>query len=342
MVFEGAKKNRLAWLFLMTISLFFSVAMNLWAKSESSQRLMRPLDLRNQYLFYLPYLGMPLEKARNGEEGSQEIKIGLAKSSTFLDYYECEEKGLFDLETTVLSFHYTIALPGAYELRFYLPLIHHGGGFMDPVIEGFHAGFGLPNGGRETWASNEILIERLGEGGQPLISLDRALYGLGDPALYVKKELGVDNPSFSLNGAIKIPLKTEKFVSSNTLDLGLSLNLDYTLGELYFYLGAGGVYFLGAGYYKEELARRQNYTLHAGIGAGIQVSSTVSVFMQFYFQSSPYETGISRVDRVSSVHSFGVRWLVSDAYIFQFSADEDTFTYSTTDIAFAFQLEYGF
>ncbi|PKL15326.1 MAG: hypothetical protein CVV50_00470, partial [Spirochaetae bacterium HGW-Spirochaetae-6] len=184
--------------------------------------------------------------------------------------------------------------------------------------------------------------ERLGEGGQPLIRIEHALYGLGDPALYVKKELSEDNPCISMSIALKIPLKTEEFVSSNTLDLGLGFNLDYSLEEIYFYLGAGAVYFLGAGYYQEELARRDNYTLHGGIGAGIQISAVVSLFMQFYFQTSPYATGISRVDRLSSVHSFGVRWLIDDDYVFQFSADEDTFTYSTTDIAFAFQLEYGF
>jgi hypothetical protein len=64
--------------------------------------------------------------------------------------------------------------------------------------------------------------------------------------------------------------------------------------------------------------------------------------MQIYAQTSPYSTGVERIDRVSIVHSFGVRWKFKPDFLIQISADEDSFTFSTTDIGFNIQGEYRF
>lgn len=304
----------------------------------SKNQLMKPLDVKNQYIFYLPYLYMPAEKAKVMDKNENELKFSFYKGSTFLDHYVMLQQGIMDVETTTVSFQYSIGIGNGWELRMYAPFIYLGPGYLDPLIENFHHALGLPNGGKETWYNNRMNIEwKPGN-----ISITEAYYGFGDPALFAKKELLSGNPVISSVLALKVPSGAKPFISSNTFDLGASFQFEYYGDRGYIYGNIGGTVFLGESFYEKELSRTKNFSIDWGFGIGLRLSDTVAVFMQLYQQTSPYSMGVDRIDTVSTIHSFGVRWQPVRNFVIQFSADEDTFTYTGTDISFNLQTEYRF
>ncbi|OHD12721.1 MAG: hypothetical protein A2Y41_09025 [Spirochaetes bacterium GWB1_36_13] len=304
--------------------------------------LMKPLDTKNQYIFYLPYLFMPFERAKLMDEGVSELKVSFYKSSTFIDYFAANEKGLFDLESTMLAFQYSQTI-GGIEWRALLPFFYHGPGYLDPFIENFHMAFGLPNGGREYWASNQMDFfyqTTEGDTSTKIFHKNKPFYGIGDLSLFGKKEIYNNNAVVAISGGVKIPFFYGEFISSKTFDLGSSIHLDYYGNRGYLYATGGFRLMLGRGDYKKELDR-SFYSFQIGSGIGFRLSDTTAVFMQFYFQTSPYKTGIKRLDNPSSVHSFGIRWQWDD-FLIQLSGDEDSFTYAAPDISFNIQTEFRF
>ena len=129
---------------------------------------------------------------------------------------------------------------------------------------------------------------------------------------------------------------------SGTFDLGLTLHFEYYANRFYLYSSFGSVFMLGDSFYKKELHFEKPYSIHGGLGIGFRVSKKVSLFNQFYIQTSPYKIGVKRIDNPSVVHSFGVRWQVKKDFLLQITADEDTFTYAMADIAFLVQGEIRF
>lgn len=321
---------------LRSCILFFCLFLSLSAFSQNRD-LLSPLDIQNQYLFYLPFLNMPLEKASTLKKYGQKLKFSIYKSSTFIDNYQMNYLGLVDAETTTISFQYLIGLGNNWEFKVVLPYIYQGGGQMDGLIEGFHHLFGLPNGGREQWDNGSIRIQWNPNGTR----VTNAVHALADPSFYIKKILYQKKLALSLSFAYKPSLQNKFLVHSGTHDFGFSLNGDYFYKKYYFFAGIGASILLGKSNL-EALDYEYPFIIHAGLGVGRLVSKQVAVFTQFYVQSSPYNSGVTRIDRVSLVHSLGLKWFISSTYLLQFSADEDTFTYSTTDIAFKLQMEAKF
>jgi len=61
-----------------------------------------------------------------------------------------------DGETTRLAIGARRGFGDGWEASVTLPLLRHGGGFLDSVIEGWHAAFGLPNGDRDRFPQDRL------------------------------------------------------------------------------------------------------------------------------------------------------------------------------------------
>lgn len=325
---------------------FFVQILILLAPGLYADFLMKPLEVRNQFVLYLPHLFMPLEDSKVLEEGKNEVRFSFYKASTYFDSNVFKNTNeAIDVETTAVTLSYLRSLGNNWEVRMALPYYYHGGGYLDPIIEDFHHLFpfqegGLPNGGREFGPDNRMRISF--NEGKGSVDIEHAVYGVGDPSFYVKKQLFAGVFGMSLLAGVKFPLGQQPFIHSKTTDIGLSLNFDWTFNWLYLYTMIGGVYFIGESQYGKEFNQNKDYLIDWAAGVGLKLSQAVGIFMQFYFQTSPYDTGIDRIDHVSILHSFGVRWKWTDSFLIQFSADEDTFTYATCDITFHLQAEYRF
>lgn len=346
MNFFPRSKNVVFFIFLCFFSSF------LWGESFQEKKpkenkkenlnylfLMQPLKAKNQFPFYLPFLFMPMEQAAPSFQGF-ELKTGVYLASTFLDQYACHLKGEFDAETYYLFLEGNYTFSNGIQLRGLLGFVFLGAGFLDAVIENFHHALKLPNGGREAGPSNRFLLTWQN---QDAYFIDKnPINGFLDPAFFVKIPLWGKNPFFALSGGVKIPFSSKNWVRSGTFDLGLTLHFEYYAHRLYLYSSFGSVFMLGKSFYEKALSFKRPYSVHGGIGIGFRVSKKVSLFNQFYIQTSPYKTGVKRIDNPSIVHSFGVRWHVKKDFLLQITADEDTFTYAMADIAFLIQGELKF
>jgi hypothetical protein len=124
--------------------------------------------------------------------------------------------------------------------------------------------------------------------------------------------------------------------------MGIAVNADLKSGIFNLYAMAGCSYFYGDGIYKNELNQCRDYMLSSALGAGVVLNGSFYLSVQFYCHSSMYDTEIEKIDYVTIINSYTVRWQADDHLILQFCFDEDSFTYAAADIAFSLRSEYTF
>jgi len=323
----------------------FFIVFILW-QSVNAEPLVKPVDTKNTFILYISHLFLPAEGSSTPENGTNDFSINIIQSNTIFDIYHFEEhgkQGTFDLETTAVYFNYIRQIDERTAVKAVLPFYYHGGGFMDEYIESFHKAFpgdGLKNGGREYGGDNEIHIRYQAAGGGP--DINESFYGTGDPSFFIKRILIHSNPGITGSLGIKPQTGNKAFINSNTTDLGINLNADYSAGIFYFYGMAGYSYFYGEGFYKDELEQSRDYMLSSALGAGIALFDSLYFSIQFYCHSSLYETEIEKIDYVTIINSYSVRWQMSEQFVLQFCFDEDPVTYAGSDIAFSLRCEYTF
>ena len=311
----------------------------------NAETLVKPVDTQNTLFLYIHHLFIPVEGS-SSPDSSNDLAVDIVKSNTIFDKYHFIEKGkqgVFDLETTAVYCSYIKRIDAYTEIKTRIPFIYNDGGFMDHTIESFHKAFpgnGLKNGGREYSADNEMHIQYQSEKGGP--DINESFYGIGDPSFFLKRILYKNNPGITCSMGIKPEIGGQAFINSGTSDFGLSLNADYKTGLFYFYAMTGYSYFYGKGFYYDELEQCRDYMLSSAIGAGVTFCDSLYFSIQFYLHSSLYETEIEKIDNLTIINSYSVRWKLNDRFILQFCTDEDTFTYAGVDIAFSLRGEYSF
>ena len=324
---------------LLAFAVTLCSAAGVYAGSSS---LVAPVEVKNTHILYITHLFMPVESSALPQGGQNSINLCAIISNTNYMFEENGKEGNFDIETKAALFTYSRRINESTEVRVQLPLYYNSGGFMDEIIETFHEAlpFSVKNGGREYVNDNEIHIWYNRDGGGP--DINSPFYGAGDPSLFIKKIFY--NNAFGLSGCIGIKpwFGTKKFINSNTTDAGFTFNANYSKWIFTFFGMGGFTYFFGSGIYREELEQDRDWMALFALGAGIRICDSVYAAVQFYCNTSPYRTGVERMDNITVLNSWAVRWQPSESLIIQFSFDEDTFTYVTADIAFSLRCGYIF
>ena len=148
----------------------------------------------------------------------------LANHST--DNLSPDEALLFDGETTRLDlgWHW---YGERWNAGMKVPYVSHDDGFLDPLIEGWHDWFGLPNGNRDR-RPDDALFMQWNRAGQPVFTLDSAASGVGDVTFSVGRRIaGYGDWSLGLALAVKLPTgDADKLTGSGATDatLGLTYN----------------------------------------------------------------------------------------------------------------------
>jgi hypothetical protein len=110
-----------------------------------------------------------------------------------------------------------------------VPYILYGGGFMDGFIEGWHATFGMPQGGRDTALRNRLAYSYTKDGVQKL-NMRQAGSGIGDIMLSSSLNLyelagSGAHDRLALRGTIKLPTgESDALRGSGSTDFSLALN----------------------------------------------------------------------------------------------------------------------
>jgi hypothetical protein len=329
------KLNKILYILLLNI-----ITINGAAYAEE---LVKPIDVKNTYVLYISHIFMPVESSSTLNNGTNDFSVTVMESNTNYAYFDDYKKLRFDLETTSVMINYIKKIGESWEIKAVLPYYYHSGGFMDHSIESFHKSFpagGLTNGGREYFRDNDMCIRY--QTNHSTIYITDPVQGFGDPSLFVKKIFRYENPGITVSAGLKPQCGDKNFINSGTTDLAAAVNCDYRTGMFYVYGMTGYSRFFGDGIYREELDQNRDFMIIFAAGAGVQISGSLYLSIQFYCHTSIYDTGIDRVDDMTVYNSYALRWSMADSTVIQFSIDEDPFTYASTDIAFSLRCEYTF
>ncbi len=308
----------------------------------SAHNLAAPADVKNMHILYVSHLFMPLESVSPLPRGSKSFSAAFINSNTNYMFLKDGLPGNFDVETASLITGCSYALTDSIELRAMLPYYYNSGGFMDGIIEGFHKAlpFSVRNGGREYVDDDEIHIWYRREQGGP--DINSSFYGFGDPSFFVKKSTRGNGYGFAGSLGIKPRVGTVSFINSGTTDLGLSVTAFYKAWIFDLYAMTGFTYFDRSGFYAKELEQQRDWMVLFAPGAGLRLSDSLYAVVQFYCISSPYNTGVKRIDTFTVINTFALRWRAMEGMVMQFSFDEDSFTYASADITLSIRCSYLF
>jgi hypothetical protein len=130
------------------------------------------------------------------------------------------ERLVVDAESTELRLLWSEDLDSDWRIRASVPIVHYGGGILDPVISGFHKTFGLPQGSRPRRHDDQLAIEyaRAGE----TIRMDQSYTGLGDMSIELGRRLTVQRTyALSIWGGVELPSgNAERLTGNGALDAG--------------------------------------------------------------------------------------------------------------------------
>ncbi|MDO8784827.1 MAG: DUF3187 family protein, partial [Syntrophales bacterium] len=138
------------------------------------------------------------------------------------------ESIVLDGETARFTFLARHAFSTRLEGAVKIPLINHGGGFLDSFIENYHTTFGFPQGGRDQAPRNRLLY-RYQRNGSDTLRLDTSGSGIGDVALTTAFQFynGGDKKqrALALNFGVKLPTgDTDELRGSGSTDISLWIN----------------------------------------------------------------------------------------------------------------------
>jgi hypothetical protein len=232
-----------------------------------------PFQTRNQSplvrIYGLPAMGSALLTP----QGHAEFQVMLDHSSHFVNQQTASERLTLDGETTRLTLGGRYGVARNVEIGVEIPFIHHGGGFLDDFLIGYHNLFGFPQGGRDQAPRNRLLYQYR-RNGVDLLKVDSSGSGPGDISLTAGWQLYRDgNPSpraVAIRASLKLPTgETVSLHGSGSTDISLGITasnafaLPIGQGAVF---GAAGCMAINGGKILPE--QQANHVVFGGIGAG--------------------------------------------------------------------------
>lgn len=158
--------------------------------------------------------------------GEQKIRWINELSSQFAYDESPQEFVLIDGETYESHIRAHVGLGASFDVAIDVPWLHQSGGFMDSFVEDWHNTFGLPNGGRDRFETNQVRYEvRVGD---EQFDYRKGSEGLGDVGITLRYQ-GFSHASRALAWHSHIELPTgqqEDMTGSESVDVALGFDYD--------------------------------------------------------------------------------------------------------------------
>lgn len=244
-----------------------------------------------------------------------------------------QENLLLDAETTYLMLALEYGLSYDWDMRFELPLVHHGKGFLDSTIDNYHQRFGFSEGARPRVDNDQINIQYQNAGEQQ-IDIHNAVSGVSDVSLsFVRSVRSSYEDTLSYGIKFKLPTGDEnKLTGSGTLDTAIwASGANAISGRTRHYMSLGVVY---TGDKKGLLASvRENGYGFLNYGIAHQVSPAVELKAQVDAHSDIYKTDTKLLGH-SVTLSLGGTVALSATTDLDLAFTEDIAVESAPDISF--------
>lgn len=213
-----------SWLSYRLLWMFFLIS--LWSVPVAGAFEATPLNTSNRGPL-VEVFGLPsAEPARLTPTGTTAVAVTAEVVNMFIGAANAAsgERLLLDGETYRWTLSVRKRITAGAEIGLELPVLLHGGGFLDGFIDGWHDAFGMPSGDREK-ADRGILTYRYERRGRTLVNLTRSTGGIGDLRITGAWSLFEDDRrALSLHSSIKIPTgDPNRLTGSGSVDGTVSL-----------------------------------------------------------------------------------------------------------------------
>lgn len=297
----------------------------------------RPLYSFNQspviQIYGLPALG----EARVLAPNQSNLAVRMQIANNFTGARSNVEFLNLDGETHRLDLEWRQGLNAGWEWGVELPYISHSGGFLDSSIDSFHNALGLPQGGRDNVARNQINY-RYSRNGVDLMNVNHAVSGPGDLRLLAAKQLDLNKlfpgHEAALHLSLKLPTGNEKeLLGSGSTDLATWLSLARTqTGDWNPYGGAGILVMSDT---KVLVPLQRNYVTFGTLGVSHKFIPSLAFNLQVDAHTPFYEgSSYRQLSAYSAQGLAGISWEISRRRFFEFSVSEDIITNTSSDVVF--------
>jgi hypothetical protein len=293
--------------------------------------------------FGLPTLGAA--RTLPARSGQAQLDLNLASNSDWSE--DADETLLYDGETYRIALSADYGLGSGMEFGIELPLISHQGGFLDNFIEGWHDFFGLPQGGRDQTAHNQLDYSYTRQNGEGF-SLQSKTTGIGDLTLRGGWQYWEDDSklqALALRVSLKLPTgSAEKLTGSGSTDLAIWLSGEKrrqtTYGQLFFYGGGGGIL---SGDGKLLSDQRRNLVGFISLGCGWQPWTGLGLQLQFDGHTPFYsKSDLPELTNFSGQLVIGGSLSLAKQTVLELAVIEDLLVQTAPDVVFHLALRQRF
>ncbi len=296
-----------------------------------------PLSVDNAYPAILPFLVLPAEDPQDLGRRGLALKLAATYGNCFHWDPEVLYPGLevlIDAEVLKLSLSAAWSPTRGLSVGAGLSLVGEYGGFLDPLIQGVHDFFWLPNGDRELRPQNRYGF-RIVRDGQVLVDLEEPFWALGDlvfSAKWTLRDGRAGGFGAALQAALSLPVgSVSRFTSSGRLAAGLGALASWRRSPLAVYGGLRYLY-LGEPSWGSVLGFRPH---NLGFFASLEWarSDRVAWLLQADGMSLPYLHAHPWLGAFSGAVSCGARFRVGPRLLLETHLSEELFSFAALDIA---------
>lgn len=239
---------------------------------------------------------------------------------------------ILDGETWRNNLFYSQAVSDTWHVSAEIAHYHQTGGVLDDVVDAWHAGFGLPDGGRNNRPEDALLFQMANAGGA-FYTLDSRARGWGDLQLGVAHKLGA-NRDYVVEATVKIPTGDESLLAgSGSTDWAISLFRP--VGAMLRNRNAG--YFWGAGMARLGDPDRidfsaERFAYFGVLGGSLKVLRRFGMKGQIDVHTGLYDTPLKEIGQTSVQLTLGGWWDMSRRAVIEFAINEDLHVSTAPDV----------
>ncbi len=214
----------------------------------------------------------------------------------------------FDEEIARFELQGRYGLTDRTDLWIFLPIQNHTGGFLDPLIEGFHK-IGFEQYGRDLVTKNQVTLAVANNGKVTFFSDERIVGKTQDPVLGITQRL-LQTRDWTVSGtfSLKPPLTHTYDVYQSGWDQSYGITAQWRAAQRH-------VFYFGGAFIERPRGSSSYSALGFRDGVGLHATweyrkwRTVQPYVQLYWQSGylppqPYQ----HFDQPSLQHDIGVHW----------------------------------
>lgn len=303
-----------------------------------------PFPVRNFQPFHQLVLGMPGDRAAVVKQGTLDVRVELAETSSIFRDETAQASAIVKFETLRSGVYWRYGLTDRLELAAEIPVLYRSSGFLEGLITATErATTGLAPA-REALRDSGFAFQ-VSHGGRTLFAGSEGAVGLGDITLFSKYHMLNETatvPALSVRLAVKVPTgDTSRVFGSGHTDVGLGLAAEKRLASRWLaYANLNAIFPTG------RIAGLPLQPVVTGLVAlEYMWSSDFSLTAQFDYYSPPFHgTGTRVLDKGVTESAVGFSYRILPALLWQVYGVEnlDFITGSAADFTLSTVFTYRF